>query len=159
MENTLAINEFVLQFTENYSLNIIEDDVVGFYNDAFLLLQHFYEMDNSPAEFDDIYSKLINHIIKYQHVFNEYQPFDFNCIKTLSDLRLGSEFQKLTPIYTSYSFKETEETIEQILEELQTAKEFQKELKEEVNYLLDEYCFHTDHLNENIQYNFLSTKN
>ena len=37
---------------------------------------------------------------------------------------------------------------------MKVVKEFKKELKEEISYLLDEYQFHIDHLKENIQYNF-----
>lgn len=37
---------------------------------------------------------------------------------------------------------------------MKTVKDFHKELKEEINYLLDEYQFHLEHLKENMQYHF-----
>jgi len=152
--NNRAINEFVEQFIENYTPEIIKDDVVGFYNDAFLLLQHFYTLKDFDAETESFYTEFINHIIKNEKVLKEYSNFDFGSIKTVSTLQNSSNFKSLAPIYTPYSFTETEEAIDQIFEELKVVKEFKKELKEEIGYLLDEYQFHIDHLKENIQYNF-----
>src|SRR5690606_22185183 len=152
--NKVAINEFVEQFIENYTPEIIKDDVVGFYNDAFLLLQHFYSLDNFDTETEAFYVQFINHIIENEQLLKEYSNFDFGSIKTLASLQKNTDFKSLTPIYTPYSFTETEETIDQIVEELKVVKEFKKELKEEINYLLDEYRFHLDHLKENMQYNF-----
>ena len=152
--NSVPINDFVLQFKENYTPDIIEDDVIGFYNDAFVLLQHFYNLKNFDVETESFYAEFINHIIKNEKILKEYSNFDFGSIKTLSTLQKSSDFKLLTPIYTPYSFTETEEAIDQIFEELKVVKEFKKELKEEIGYLLDEYQFHLDHLKENIQYNF-----
>lgn len=155
MENNSApINDFVLQFKENYTPDIIEDDVVGFYNDAYVLLQHFYNLKDIDVETESIYGEFINHIIKNEKILKEYSNFNFGLIKTLSNLQNSSDFKSLAPIYTPYSFTETEEAIDQIFEELKVVKEFKKELKEEIGYLLDEYQFHLDHLKENIQYNF-----
>ncbi|WLD25003.1 hypothetical protein NU10_06410 [Flavobacterium dauae] len=152
--NNKAINEFVEQFIENYTPEIIKDDVVGFYNDAFLLLQHFYTLKDFDAETEPFYAEFINHIIKNEKILKEYSNFDFGSIKTLQSLKKSTDFKSLTPIYTPYSFTETEETIDQIFEELKVVKEFKKELKDEIAYLLDEYQFHIDHLKENMQYNF-----
>lgn len=152
--NNKAINEFVEQFIENYTSEIIKDDVVGFYNDAFLLLQHFYTLKDFDAETESFYAEFINHIIKNEKILKEYSNFDFGSIKTLQSLKKSTDFKSLTPIYTPYSFTETEETIDQIFEELKVVKEFKKELKDEIAYLLDEYQFHIDHLKENMQYNF-----
>lgn len=152
--NRVPINDFVLQFKENYTPDIIEDDVIGFYNDAFVLLQHFYNLKDFDAETESFYAEFINHIIANESVLKEYSNFDFGSIKTLSSLQNSTDFKSLVPIYTPYSFTETEETIDQIFEELKVVKEFKKELKEEISYLLDEYQFHIDHLKENIQYNF-----
>ena len=152
--NSVPINDFVLQFKENYTPDIIEDDVIGFYNDAFVLLQHFYNLKDFDAETESFYAEFINHIIANEKILKEYSNFDFGSIKTLSNLQKSSDFKLLAPIYTPYSFTETEETIDQIFEELKVVKEFKKELKEEISYLLDEYQFHIDHLKENIQYNF-----
>ncbi len=155
MENNSApINDFVLQFKENYTPDIIEDDVVGFYNDAYVLLQHFYNLKDIDVETESIYAEFINHIIKNEKILKEYSNFNFGLIKTLSNLQNSSDFKSLAPIYTPYSFTETEEAIDQIFEELKVVKEFKKELKEEIGYLLDEYQFHINHLKENIQYNF-----
>ncbi|SEH74201.1 hypothetical protein SAMN02927937_01175 [Paenimyroides aquimaris] len=152
--NKVAIKEFVEQFIENYTPEIIKDDVVGFYNDAFLLLQHFYSLDNFDTETEAFYVQFINHIIENEQLLKEYSNFDFGSIKTLASLQKNTDFKSLTPIYTPYNFTETEETIDQIFEELKTVKEFHKELKEEIAYLLDEYKFHLEHLKENMQYNF-----
>lgn len=152
--NSVAINDFVLQFKENYTPDIIEDDVIGFYNDAFVLLQHFYNLKDFDVKTESFYAEFINHIIANENILKEYSNFDFSSIKTLSSLQKNADFKSLAPIYTPYSFTETEETIDQIFEELKVVKEFKKELKEEISYLLDEYQFHIDHLKENIQYNF-----
>ena len=152
--NSVPINDFVLQFKENYTPDIIEDDVIGFYNDAFVLLQHFYNLKDFDVETESFYAEFINHIIANENILKEYSNFDFGSIKTLSSLQNSIDFKSLVPIYTPYSFTETEETIDQIFEELKVVKEFKKELKEEISYLLDEYQFHIDHLKENIQYNF-----
>ncbi|SFO38500.1 hypothetical protein SAMN05421741_1488 [Paenimyroides ummariense] len=62
--NSVPINDFVLQFKENYTSDIIEDDVIGFYNDAFVLLQHFYNLKDVEVEIESFYAEFINHIIK-----------------------------------------------------------------------------------------------
>ncbi|SRR5690606_12453547 len=152
--NSVPIYDFVLQFKENYTTDVIEDDVISFYNDAFVLLQHFYNLKNFDTETESFYAEFINHIIKNEALLKGYSNFDFGSIKTLNTLQNSTDFKSLAPIYTPYSFFETEEAIEQILEELKVVKEFKKELKEEIGYLLDEYQFHIDHLKENIQYNF-----
>lgn len=152
--NSVPINDFVSQFIENYTAEIIEEDIISFFNDAFVLLQHFYNLKNYDTETEAFYNQFINHIISSESLLKEYSNFDFNSIKTLQTLQNSTDFKSLTPIYTPYSFTETEEVIDQIFEELKVVKEFKKELKEEIGYLLDEYQFHIDHLKENMQYNF-----
>lgn len=149
-----TIEDFITQFTKNYTDTTISDDVVAFYNDAFMMLRHFRELENSDQETETFYSQFINHIISFQSLLNEYVAFDFSSIKSLEQLKTNKEFENLAPVYTVYSFLETEESIDQIFEEIKTAKEFQKELKEEINFLLDEYRFHLEHLKENMLYDF-----
>src|SRR5690606_23463162 len=118
--NKVAINEFVKQFIENYTPEIIKDDVIDFYNDAFLLLQHFYHLDDLDTETEAFYVQFINHIIENEQLLKEYSNFDFGSIKTLGSLQKSIDFKSLTPIYTPYNFTETEEPIDQIFEELKT---------------------------------------
>lgn len=153
-EDINEIKEFVLNFIENYTKEIIEDDVVGFYNDALAMLQHFNNLKENQPELDALYIEFINHIIQSEGVLKEYTAFNFGSLKTLTSLRESEDFKKLTPIFTPYSFNEAEETINQIFEEIKSVKEFHKELKEEITYLLDEYQFHLDHIEENMRYNF-----
>ncbi|WKW46838.1 hypothetical protein P3875_01835 [Myroides sp. JBRI-B21084] len=152
--NNNYITEFVSEFIENYTQSVITDDVVSFYNDAFVLLQHFYTLEEINTETEEQYQLFINHIIKNDVHLKEYSNFNFKLINSLHALKNSDNFKNLAPIYTPYSFTETEETIEQILEELKVEKEFKKELKEEINYLLEEYRFHLDHIKENMLYNF-----
>jgi len=157
MEQSIdEINEFVMQFIENYTKNVVEDDVVSFYNDLYIMLQHFNSLKNDSNELNESYEKFINHVLGFKNFLKEYSSFDFDSIKTLDLLQNNANFKELNPIYTPYSFTETEETIDQIFEEIKAVKEFHKELKEEINYLLDEYRFHLDHLKENMLYNFYS---
>lgn len=152
--NNNYITEFVSEFIENYTQNVIADDVVAFYNDAFVLLHHFFSLEDVNSEIENQYKLFINHIIKNELILKEYSNFNFNSINSLQLLQNNEDLKNLAPIYTPFSFTETEETIEQILEELKVEKEFKKELKEEINYLLEEYRFHLDHIKENMQYNF-----
>ncbi|HLW63095.1 MAG TPA: hypothetical protein VKY33_06795 [Flavobacterium sp.] len=149
-----TVKEFTTQFTENYTANAVTNDVVGFYNDAFMMLQHFKNLENFDPETEAVYSQFIHHIIHFQPALNEYVSFDFSTVKSLEQLKNNKEFENLTPVYTFYSFLEAEESIGQIFEEIKTVKEFHKELKEEINYLLDEYRFHLEHLKENMLYDF-----
>lgn len=153
-QSTEEIKEFVAQFIENYTPEIIEEDTVSFYNDLFIMLQNFNSLPPNEKDFEPIYNDFINHVLKHQTTLKEFVSFDFDSIKNLDDLYKNSSFKELNPIYTPYSFNETEEIIDQIFEEIKTVKEFNKELKEEINYLLDEYRFHLDHLKENMMYNF-----
>src|SRR5690606_41219371 len=61
-----TIEDFITQFTENYTDTTISDDVVGFYNDAFMMLRHFRELENSDQETETFYSQFINHIISFR---------------------------------------------------------------------------------------------
>lgn len=153
-QSTEEIKEFVAQFIENYTPEVIEEDTVSFYNDLFIMLQNFNSLPPIENDFEPIYNDFISHVLKHQTILKEFVTFDFDSIKNLYDLHKNSSFKELNPIYTLYSFIETEEVIDQIFEEIKTVKEFNKELKEEINYLLDEYRFHLDHLKENMMYNF-----
>src|SRR5690606_1284937 len=152
--NILEIKEFVNQFKESYTREIIEDDVISFYNDALIMLNQFNQILIDTNEIKEYYADFIDLLIKNSDLINQYTSFDFNQINSLENLKQNTHFKNLTPIYTSYSFAETEEAILQILEELPIEKEFQKELKNEIKYLLEEYQFHLDHIKENMQYNF-----
>lgn len=152
--NLSEIKEIVSDFIDNYTNEVIEEDSVNFYNDAFVMLKQFHQLDNEAQALTPIYNNFINHLISNSSNLKEHLTFDFSTINSLDKLINNTEFKNLTPIYTSYNFTDTEETIDQIFEELKAVKEFQKELKEEINYLLDEYKFHLDHLTENVVYNF-----
>lgn len=153
-QDNRAIEEFTNQFIENYTIEVIEDDVVSFYNDAFVMLQNFYDLEDEAAFIQSNYLKFIEHVLLSKDLLLEYTNFDFTTISTLNKLQTSTEFEQLKPIYTKYSFSEAEETVNQILEELKVVKEFQKELKDEINYLTEEYQFHLEHLEENMMYNF-----
>ena len=154
IQDTHEIEEFTNQFIENYTIDVIEEDVVTFYNDAFVMLQNFYNLKEDSALIQSNYANFIDHVIKHSDIIAEYTDFDFKTLSSVSRLHNATNFSALRPIYTNYSFSETEETVNQILEELKVVKEFQKELKDEINYLVEEYQFHLDHLRENMMYNF-----
>ena len=154
IQDTHEIEEFTNQFIENYTIDVIEEDVVTFFNDAFIMLQNFYNLKENSALIQSNYANFIDHVIKHSDIIAEYTDFDFKTLSSVSRLHNATNFSALRPIYTNYSFSETEETVNQILEELKVVKEFQKELKDEINYLVEEYQFHLDHLRENMMYNF-----
>lgn len=146
------ITDFIDQYVEQYTIEVIEDDVVNFYNDTYMLLQYF--LDEAHQSNTAEYKKFINHIIINSQLLKEYTDFDFSTITDIASLKTNNEVKQLSPIFTPYSFNEIEEMIDQIFEELKVAKEFQKELKEEIKYILEEYVFHLDHLEENMKFNF-----
>jgi len=154
MKNTEEIRNFVLNFVENYDEEIVEDDVVGFYNDTLMMLRQFSSLNDDTEELKRVYHDFISHVLRYSDVLKEYVSFDFKSVSTLEQLRSDSAFKELQPLYTSYSFQEAEETIDQIFEEIKSVKEFHKELKEEIGYLLEEYQFHLEHMEENRNYDF-----
>lgn len=154
MKNYEEIRAFVLSFVENYDEEIVEDDVVGFYNDTLMMLRQFDSLNDDTEELKLIYHDFISHVLRYSDVLKEYVPFDFKSVNTLGQLHSDNAFKGLQPLYTPYSFQEAEETIDQIFEEIKSVKEFHKELKEEINYLLDEYRFHLEHMEENRNYDF-----
>lgn len=146
------ITDFIDQYVEQYTIEVIEDDVVNFYNDTYMLLQYFLDEKHQSNTVE--YKKFINHITKNVTYLEEYTDFDFSTISDINSLNTNKDVKQLTPIFTPYSFNEIEEMIDQIFEELKVAKEFQKELKEEIKYILEEYVFHLDHLEENMKFNF-----
>lgn len=154
MKNYEEIRAFVLSFVENYDEEIVEDDVVGFYNDTLMMLRQFDSLNDDTEELKLIYHDFISHVLRYSEVLKEYVPFDFKSVNTLGKLHSDNAFKELQPLYTPYSFQEAEETIDQIFEEIKSVKEFHKELREEINYLLDEYRFHLEHMEENRNYDF-----
>lgn len=145
---------FVDQFIEQYTPEFIEDDVVSFYNDAFMMIQHYKNNSSEDNKVSESYNNFIQHIIKNKGALSEYSPFDFTKISTYKELLSNKEVETLAPIYTPYSFNEIEEMIDQIFEELKTVKEFQTELKEEISFILEEYTYHVEHFEENMSYNF-----
>src|SRR5690606_41537647 len=94
----LVITDFLSQFTEAYTPIVIDEDVVAFYNHAFLLIQHFYEVKDRSTEIEEIYKPLMEHIVAHQHFFKDYDTFDFNTISTLTHLDSNLDFKKLNPI-------------------------------------------------------------
>lgn len=148
------IKAFTQQFIDNYNNEIIQEDIISFYNDGFAMIQHFKDLNEVNDDIAKEYKNFISYFISKESFYKEYSSFDFSNIATIDQLQKENSTEQLKPIYTTYSFLETEETIDQIFEELKVAKEFQKELKEEISYLLEEYKFHLDHLEENMMYDF-----
>ena len=122
IQDTHEIEEFTNQFIENYTIDVIEEDVVTFYNDAFVMLQNFYNLKEDSALIQSNYANFIDHVIKHSDIIAEYTDFDFKTLSSVSRLHNATNFSALRPIYTNYSFSETEETVNQILEELKVVK-------------------------------------
>ena len=149
------MKSFIEQFIDQYPTNTIEEDVVNFYNDAYMLIQEFKSLEVNNKAAKEAFLEFINYVLKHQELLKAHQDFDFNKISTWETFHTNNELASLSPIYTPYSFIEIEETIDQIVDEMKLEKQFRKELKSEVEYLLEEYKFHVDHLEENISYHFI----
>lgn len=150
------IIDIIENFHENYQAETVEDFPVNFSNDTLLLIKEFKNnaTNENASDLKKVYEDFMSEILKFESVLKEHQPFDFNSIKTFEALMANQEIENLEPIYTHYSFTEVEEIIEQMFEEIKNIKESQKELKEELVYILEDYLFHIEYLEDNMQYNY-----
>lgn len=146
--------EIIHQFIEHYTTQHIQEDVISFYNDAYMIVQYFLNNNQDKTAWSEDYKHFISHILAHQALLKEYTTFDFSTIDTWEKLQNSSTIESLTPIFTPYSFGEVEVMLDHMFEEIKAVKEFQKEIKEEIRYLLEEYTFHVNHLEENMKYNF-----
>lgn len=150
------IIDIIENFHENYQAETVEDFPVNFSNDTLLLIKEFKNnaTNENASDLKKVYEDFMSEILKFESVLKEHQPFDFNSIKTFEALMANQEIENLEPTYTHYSFTEVEEIIEQMFEEIKNIKESQKELKEELVYILEDYLFHIEYLEDNMQYNY-----
>ena len=146
------IQSIVEQFLLSYNRESIEEDTVGYFNDAYMMINYFKEIENT-LETQDLYKSFISEIIKYQDLLKEYSNFDFNTITNFEDI-IDKEINNLQPIFTTFSFTELEEMLIEMVNEMKVEKEFKNEIKNEIEYLLEEYEYHYENLLENIKYNF-----
>lgn len=148
--------DIIENFHENYQAETVVDFPVNFCNDTVLLIKEFKDnaAKENASEIKEIYENFMIQILKHESVLKENQTFDFNQIKTWEQLISNVEIDSIEPIYTHYSFSEVEEIIEQMFDEIKNIKESQKELKEELVYILEDYAFHIEYMSENIQYNY-----
>lgn len=150
------IIDIIENFHENYQAETIEDFPVNFSNDTLLLIKEFKNnaTNENASDLKKVYEDFMLEILKFDSVLKEHQPFDFNTIKSFEALVANDEIENLEPIYTHYSFTEVEEIIEQMFDEIKNIKESQDELKEELVYILEDYLFHIEYLEDNMQYNY-----
>lgn len=148
--------EIIENFHENYQAETVSDFPVNFSNDTLLLIKEFKNnaSNKNASELKKVYEDFMSEILKHAEILKEHQSFDFNEIKTFESLISNSEIENIEPTYTNYSFADVEEIIEQIFDEIKNIKESQKELKEELVYILEDYFFHIEYLEENVQYNY-----
>lgn len=150
------IIDIIENFHENYQAETIEDFPVNFSNDTLLLIKEFKNnaTNENASDLKKVYEDFMLEILKFDSVLKEQQPFDFSTIKSFEALVANDEIENLEPIYTHYSFTEVEEIIEQMFDEIKNIKESQDELKEELVYILEDYLFHIEYLEDNMQYNY-----
>jgi len=150
------IIDIIENFHENYQTETIEDFPVNFSNDTLLLIKEFKNnaTNENAADLKKVYNDFMLEILKHETVLKENQSFDFNQIKTFKALVENTEIENIEPIYSHYSFTEVEEIIEQMFDEIKNIKESQKELKEELVYILEDYLYHIEYLEDNMQYNY-----
>ena len=150
------IIDIIENFHENYQAETIEDFPVNFSNDTLLLIKEFKNnaTNENASDLKKVYEDFMLEILKFDSVLKEHQPFDFNTIKSFEALVANDEIENLEPVYTHYSFTEVEEIIEQMFDEIKNIKESQDELKEELVYILEDYLFHIEYLEDNMQYNY-----
>lgn len=150
------IIDIIENFHENYQTETILDFPVNFSNDTLLLIKEFKNnsTNENASDLKKVYEDFMSEILKHDSVLKKNQSFDFSQIKTFEALIKNSEIEHLEPIYTHYSFTEVEEIIEQMFEEIKNIKESQKELKEELVYILEDYLYHIEYLEDNMQYNY-----
>ncbi len=150
------IIDIIENFHENYQAETIEDFPVNFSNDTLLLIKEFKNnaTNENASDLKKVYEDFMLEILKFDSVLKEHQPFDFSTIKSFEALVANDEIENLEPVYTHYSFTEVEEIIEQMFDEIKNIKESQDELKEELVYILEDYLFHIEYLEDNMQYNY-----
>ena len=150
------IIDIIENFHENYQVETIEDFPVNFSNDTLLLIKEFKNnaTNENASDLKKVYEDFMLEILKFDSVLKEHQPFAFSTIKSFEALVANDEIENLEPIYTHYSFTEVEEIIEQMFDEIKNIKESQDELKEELVYILEDYLFHIEYLEDNMQYNY-----
>lgn len=150
------IIDIIENFHENYQTETVLDFPINFSNDTLLLIKEFKNnsTNENASDLKKIYEDFMSEILKHDSVLKENQSFDFSQIKTFEDLIENHEIENLEPIYTHYSFTEVEEIIEQMFDEIKNIKESQKELKEELVYILEDYLYHIEYLEDNMQYNY-----
>lgn len=150
------IIDIIENFHENYQAETIEDFPVNFSNDTLLLIKEFKNnaTNENASDLKKVYEDFMLEILKFDSVLKEHQPFNFSTIKSFEALVANDEIENLEPVYTHYSFTEVEEIIEQMFDEIKNIKESQDELKEELVYILEDYLFHIEYLEDNMQYNY-----
>lgn len=150
------IIDIIENFHENYQVETIEDFPVNFSNDTLLLIKEFKNnaTNENASDLKKVYEDFMLEILKFDSVLKEHQSFAFSTIKSFEALVANDEIENLEPIYTHYSFTEVEEIIEQMFDEIKNIKESQDELKEELVYILEDYLFHIEYLEDNMQYNY-----
>ena len=150
------IIDIIENFHENYQAETIEDFPVNFSNDTLLLIKEFKNnaTNENASDLKKVYENFMLEILKFDSVLKEHQPFDFSTIKSFEALVANDEIENLEPVYTHYSFTEVEEIIEQMFDEIKNIKESQDELKEELVYILEDYLYHIEYLEDNMQYNY-----
>ncbi|RRJ90992.1 hypothetical protein EG240_07260 [Paenimyroides tangerinum] len=150
------IIDIIENFHENYQAETIEDFPVNFSNDTLLLIKEFKNnaTNENASDLKKVYEDFMLEILKFDSVLKEHQSFAFSTIKSFEALVANDEIENLEPVYTHYSFTEVEEIIEQMFDEIKNIKESQDELKEELVYILEDYLFHIEYLEDNMQYNY-----
>ena len=150
------IIDIIENFHENYQIEMVEDFPVNFCNDTLLLIKEFKNnaSNENASELKKVYEDFIQEVLKHENVLKENQAFDYQQIKTFEALIENTEIENVEPTYTHYSFTEVEEIVEQMFDEIKNIKESQKELKEELVYILEDYLFHIEYLEDNMQYNY-----
>ena len=150
------IIDIIENFHENYQIEMVEDFPVNFCNDTLLLIKEFKNnaSNENASELKKVYEDFMQEVLKHENVLKENQAFDYQQIKTFEALIENTEIENVEPTYTHYSFTEVEEIVEQMFDEIKNIKESQKELKEELVYILEDYLFHIEYLEDNMQYNY-----
>lgn len=150
------IIDIIENFHENYQEETILDFPTNFSNDTLLLIKEFKansSSDNAP-ELNKVYEDFMTEVLKHNAVLKECQEFDFTSIKTIAQLIANDDILTVEPAFTHYSFADVEEIIEQMFDEMKNIKESQQELREELPFILEDYLYHIEFLEDNIQYNY-----
>lgn len=151
-----ALMDIIDNFNENYNEEIISEYPTNFSNDTLLIIREIKNIaaNNSNDIFKKTYENFLTKILKYNDVLKEHFEFDFNSIKSVDELATNEAILAVEPSFTHYDFVEVEGIIEQMLDEMKNIKDSQAELKEELEYILEDYLYHIEYIEENIQYNY-----